>query len=442
MSQKQKIHILGGGPAGLSVGYYGKKKGKSISIHESSKYIGGNCRTIQIGDYRFDTGAHRFHDKISDVTNEIKQLMGDHLVEVHAPSKIYFNGKMIDFPLNFQSVIKSLELSKILKILFENAFNAFKYQGNYENFEQLAYAKYGKTLSDLFLINYTEKLWGTEANRLQTTISGDRLKHLSIYTIIFEMILKNFKSKHLEGAFYYPKFGYGTIFDKMANYIGFENIKLDSKIVRIIHDGNKIKEIEYENSNSSQVEYVINTLPITSIIKMMEPLPSDSLLQKAKSFKFRHLKLCILTLDIPFVSKNASIYFPEKSNPITRIYEPKNRSHRMAPEDKTSLVIEIPFTLGDNIDCMNDDEIIDMVKSTLTKKKLFKGSDVIGSKLFNIKNAYPILEIGQEKELRMLIDYLQSFKNHQLIGRNVEFKYLHTHHIIWKARKLIENLES
>ena len=256
------------------------------------------------------------------------------------------------------------------------------------------------------------------------------------------MILKNFKSKHLEGAFYYPKFGYGTIFDKMANYIGFENIKLDSKVVRIIHDGNKIKEIEYENSNSSQVEYVINTLPITSIIKMMEPLPSDSLLQKAKSFKFRNLKLCILTLDIPFVSKNASIYFPEKSNPITRIYEPKNRSHHMAPEDKTSLVIEIPFTLGDNIDCMNDDEIIDMVKSTLTKKKLFKGSDVIDSKLFNIKNAYPILEIDQEKELRMLIDYLQSFKNHQLIGRNVEFKYLHTHHIIWKARMLIENLES
>jgi len=91
---------------------------------------------------------------------------------------------------------------------------------------------------------------------------------------------------------------------------------------------------------------------------------------------------------------------------------------------------------------MNDDEIIDMVKSRLTKKKLFKGSDVIDSKLFNIKNAYPILEIGQEKELRMLIDYLQSFKNHQLIGRNVEFKYLHTHHIIWKARMLIENLES
>ena len=173
----------------------------------------------------------------------------------------------------------------------------------------------------------------------------------------------------------------------------------------------------------------------------MEPLPSNSLIQKAKSFKFRNLKLCILTLDFPFVSNNASIYFPEKSNPITRVYEPKNRSYRMAPKDKTSLVIEIPFTLEDNIDSMGDDEIIDIVISTLTKKKLFKSSDVIDSKLFNIKNAYPILEIGQETELKELIDYFQSFKNHQLVGRNVEFKYLHTHKIIWKARMLIENLE-
>ena len=49
MSQKQKIHILGGGPAGLSVGYYGKKKGKSISIHESSKYCNMERYNLESG---------------------------------------------------------------------------------------------------------------------------------------------------------------------------------------------------------------------------------------------------------------------------------------------------------------------------------------------------------------------------------------------------------
>ena len=58
----------------MSVGYFAQKNGKSVSIHEGSASIGGNCRTIKIGDYRFDTGAHRFHDKIPIITEEINGI--------------------------------------------------------------------------------------------------------------------------------------------------------------------------------------------------------------------------------------------------------------------------------------------------------------------------------------------------------------------------------
>ena len=34
------------------------------------------------------------------------------------------------------------------------------------NFKELSYKKYGKTLAELFLINYTEKLWGLDAENL------------------------------------------------------------------------------------------------------------------------------------------------------------------------------------------------------------------------------------------------------------------------------------
>ena len=77
--------------------------------------------------------------------------------------------------------MKNLKLSEILKIVVENFFNIFKANVEHKNFEELAYAKYGPTLSNLFLINYTEKLWGARANQLQTTISGNRLKNLNIY---------------------------------------------------------------------------------------------------------------------------------------------------------------------------------------------------------------------------------------------------------------------
>ena len=436
MNNKPKIDILGGGPAGLSVAYFARKKGYDICIHEGSSTIGGNCRTIKMGEYRFDTGAHRFHDKIPSITEEVKKLMGDDLKKINIPSKIYFDGRMIDFPLSFLSVMKNLKLSEILKIVVENFFNVFKANVEHKNFEELACAKYGPTLSNLFLINYTEKLWGARANQLQTTISGNRLKNLNISSMIIEMINKNRKVKHLEGSFYYPRYGYGSIFDSIAEIDGV-NIDLNSKVKKIYHENKKIKEIEFENGKILEAKYIVNTLPINSIVRMLDPLPSKNLIKIANNLKFRNLKICLIELDFPKLSNNASIYFPDAHIPITRIYEPKNRSPQMAPRDKTSLAIEVPYSQGDEISLLTDDEVIDKVKRTLTKEKLFKDSDVLNKRLVDIKNAYPILKVDNERNIRELVSFLQSFNNQKLIGRNVEFDYLHTHKIMERAKHLI-----
>ena len=440
MKNKPKIDILGGGPAGLSVAYFARKKGYDICIHEGSSAIGGNCRTIKMGEYRFDTGAHRFHDKIPSITEEVKKLMGDDLKKINIPSKIYVNGRMIDFPLSFLSVMKNLKLSEILKIVVENFFNVFKANVEHKNFEELAYAKYGPTLSNLFLINYTEKLWGARANQLQTTISGNRFKNLNILSMIIEMINKNRKVKHLEGSFYYPKYGYGSIFDSIAEIDGV-NIDLNSKVKKIYHENKKIKEIELENGKILEVKYIVNTLPINSIIQMLDPLPSKDLIEIADDLKFRNLKICLMELDFPKLSNNASIYFPDDHIPITRIYEPKNRSPQMAPRDKTSLAIEVPYSHGDEISLLTDGEVIDMVKRTLIEEKLFKDSDVLENRLIDIKNAYPILKVNDKGNIGELVSFLQSFSNQKLIGRNVEFDYLHTHKIMERAKHLINTFD-
>ena len=440
MKNKPKIDILGGGPAGLSVAYFARKKGHDICIYEGSSTIGGNCRTIKMGEYRFDTGAHRFHDKIPSITEEVKKLVGDDLKKINIPSKIYFDGRMIDFPLSFLSVMKNLKLSEILKIVVENFFNVFKANVEHKNFEELAYAKYGPTLSNLFLINYTEKLWGARANQLQTTISGNRLKNLNISSMIIEMINKNRKVKHLEGSFYYPRYGYGSIFDSIAEIDGV-NIDLNSKVKKIYHENKKIKEIEFENGKILEAKYIVNTLPINSIVRMLDPLPSKNLIKIANNLKFRNLKICLIELDFPKLSNNASIYFPDAHIPITRIYEPKNRSPQMAPRDKTSLAIEVPYSQGDEISVLTDDEVIDKVKRTLTKEKLFKDSDVLNKRLVDIKNAYPILKVDNERNIRELVSFLQSFNNQKLIGRNVEFDYLHTHKIMDRAKYLVNTFD-
>ena len=99
-----RIEILGAGPAGLGVGYYAKKKGIPLSIFELTNEVGGNSRTITKGAFRYDTGAHRLHNKHHNVTQMVKTLLGDDLKKIYAPSKIYHNGSMVDFPLNLSLI--------------------------------------------------------------------------------------------------------------------------------------------------------------------------------------------------------------------------------------------------------------------------------------------------------------------------------------------------
>ena len=96
----QRLDILGAGPAGLGVGFFAKKKRIPVSIYELSNRVGGNSKTITKGDFRYDTGAHRLHDKHPMVTSLIKELLGKDLMKIDAPSKIYHKGRLIDFPLN------------------------------------------------------------------------------------------------------------------------------------------------------------------------------------------------------------------------------------------------------------------------------------------------------------------------------------------------------
>ena len=131
----KKIHILGGGPAGMALAYYANKHNVHFSLFEKNNTIGGNCRTIKHDDFLFDTGAHRFHDKDPEITTEIKSLMGDKLLQVSSPSKIYYNRKMLNFPISVFDAMSKIDLKTNLKIIKENIILQFKRKLEKKNFQ-------------------------------------------------------------------------------------------------------------------------------------------------------------------------------------------------------------------------------------------------------------------------------------------------------------------
>ena len=434
----QRLDILGAGPAGLGVGFFAKKKRIPVSIYELSNRVGGNSKTITKGDFRYDTGAHRLHDKHPMVTSLIKELLGKDLMKINAPSKIYHKGRLIDFPLNIINLFQNLQTQDLLKIGYENFFNSFKNNVDIKSFKDLAYQNYGPTLSELFLINYTEKLWGMNSSYLDPSISGNRLKNLNFFSLMRSMVRGNNNTGHLDGSFLYPKYGFGIIFDELAREIDTKNIFLNSRVKKLIHDGNKINQIILNDGESISPGMIINTLPLNILGNIFEPKPPKSIIDSIKDIKFRNVKLCVLYLDKPKFTNAASIYFPEPNFPYNRIYEPKNRSASMAPKDQTCLVIESSVDQNKFYNYSSDESFFHQVTDSLIGEGLIKREDILGYDLDYIPNAYPIIDLKIQSKIGPALSYFSSFENHVMHGRNAEFKYVHTHDLLKNSEKIVE----
>lgn len=440
MLKPAHITILGGGPAGLAVGYYAKKHQLPFTVYESSDSIGGNAVTLKHGDFLFDSGAHRFHDKDIEVTREIKELLGEKLVKVNAPSQIYRDGKFIDFPLSPLNLIKSLGLVTSIKAGFELALSRLITREPSQDFEQFALATYGKTIASYFLLNYSEKLWGLSSHKLSTGISGNRLKGLSLRTFLTEIISgKHEKVKHLDGSFYYPETGIGNIPEKLGEFCGKGNILTNSKITRVFHDYNKIQEIEINGDRRVKIDEVVSTLPPCLLLQIMEPRPAEKILLLASSLRYRNLILVAFFLNKESVTRNASVYFPDSRFLFTRVYEPRNRSRLMSPLGKTSLVVEIPCQTEDKIWSMENTKLTQLVSSQLAEVGWVTENDIIDASVIKLNQAYPILELGYEARVQQVFAYLNNFSNLKISGRNGKFTYTHIHDMMRFGKNLIND---
>jgi protoporphyrinogen oxidase len=435
----QQIVILGGGPAGLTVGYYAQKKNLPFTIYEQNDLVGGNSITLKHEDFMFDSGAHLLLDKDPRVTKEIFEILENHLNKISLPLQTYYDGKLIDFPFSPLNLMVNLGIRKFIKSNFEIATKKFRKRNAPDNFTNYVKHVYGETISDLFLLNYSEKLWGKSCSDLSSRIAGKLLTGFTFKTFLIELLRgREAKIQHTVGSMYYPKKGFGTIMEKIAQLCGPENIRINSKITKILHNDNEIRLIEINGREKLKTGFVVSTIPLNLFIQLMDPIPSKDILTTAKSLQFRDLIIVTLFLDRETVTDSASIHFPNPDFSITRIHEPKNRYKSMAPAGKTSLVAEIPCFEGDRIWLKKDKDLIQQVISELRSMGWIETGEILDGVVFRLHHAYPILDLNYQNKIKKIRNFLDGFNNLKITGRTGAFEYLSFHHIMRESERIID----
>lgn len=440
MNERLDILVLGGGVAGLAVAYFLKQQGRSPMVFEAGSTPGGNCRTVQWGEFRFDTGAHRIHDKDPDITRMLTQLMGNRLTRVNAPSRIFDNGRWLSFPLEPLDVLQRMDASFAIKAGLD-LMRSLTANARRTDFEGFAVGAYGRAMAERFLLNYSSKLWGLPCNTLSPDIAGERLRRMNLPTLARNMLSKRAAGNiHYEGEFYYPDQGIGGLADALADNIGKENIRLQSKVTGIIHKDWNIEAVEINGQNIIAAGKVVSTLPLAETIGMMRPEPPGDVLDSVKSLKFRHIRLAVFSIRKQSVNTAATMYFPEKKYCFTRIYEPKNRCITMAPATQTSLAVEVPCFDGDWAWQAGRDAFLTRIREHLIDASLARQEDITGGTDERIVKAYPVLEKDYRDRSAVASNYLSRFQNLELSGRNGLFRYLWIHNLLREGKTIAERI--
>jgi protoporphyrinogen oxidase len=435
-----RILVLGAGPAGISAAYELSRQGYGSTILESTPHVGGLSKTLQFGDFRTDIGPHRFFSKNQFLYDMIGEVLKEDWILVNRFTRFFIRGKFYMYPVDMWDALRNLGLSGSAAALLDYVRSKLRkvfLNPPVNNFEDYAVLEFGRTLAELNMINYTEKIWGIPCSRISAEWATQRIKGLSILSILQNAILKNRKGpKTLVDQFYYPRLGAGQTYETMAGLITERGgrVRLSAPVKGVGHDQGKITSITVMTEDGREevlpADYVISSIPITEFVKAMSPAPPESVLSACSRLRWRGQVYLYLQLKKERVSRDNWVYFPDREIPFGRMHEAKNFSESLSPKDRTSLWVEHFVFPEDPRWESPAADLRDVTLPDLSRLGFVQEEEIEDFRKHREEFVYPVYEIGYKENLDTVKDYLAAFSNLQLVGRPGRFRYNNQDHSI------------
>ena len=426
---KNKVYILGAGPAGLVAAWKLLQSGWEVEVFEREPTVGGMCKTWQWGEFLVDVGPHIFHTPDKELAELWEREFGDLLVKDDFWCK-NVNGDKFDtywdYPISWESISRYPKDLK-QKILNELSSLNLTEKAKASNYKEYVENLVGPTLQRMFFEKYPFKIWNLSTKEMTSDWAPKRIEFRNKVTPFYV------NQWNAVG-----KFGSGCIFDRFKDEI----IKMGGKIhlnvavTGFVHDSKRIKSIKLTDGTKTSVlcnEIIISTLPITHIAKLLD---------RDCNLKFRGIISVYLAYDKASVLPEGIhwLYYDSEKVFFNRITEPKKLTQYVAPKGQTFITCEIVYSNGDEKDVMSKNDLIKAIADQVEFVGLSKASDVIAADIHKEEFIYPIMYKGYKQELASVKATLASFEQLYTIGTGADFHYADVQILFHKAFDLVEVL--
>jgi protoporphyrinogen oxidase len=440
--------IIGAGPAGLTAAYQLVKRNIRPIVIEKSNQVGGLARTEDYKGYRFDIGGHRFFTHLQEVEQLWEEVLGEEFIKVARLSRIYYQGRYFNYPLNIFNTLSNLGIVESLLILLSYFKAKLWPHPEEKTFEHWVINRFGQRLYQKFFKTYTEKVWGIFCTTIQADWAAQRIKGLSLKTVVSNALFSNNhnRAKTLIHEFHYPVLGPGIMWQRFQELIEGQGgvTHLNSEVVRFKLKGNRIQEvslIQGEKTIGIPGENFFSSIPLTELIFRLDPPAPNEVLVAAHHLTYRSFVLVGLIINRGDLFPDQWIYVHSPEVKVGRIQNFRNWSPKMVPDPKkTSLGMEYFCTEGDEIWRMPDIELLKLAKRELVHLGMAEAAEVEDGVVYRQPKAYPVYNNDYQQHLQVIQRFLVTIENLQTIGRNGLHRYNNQDHSMLTGMLAVENI--
>ncbi|OGG72624.1 hypothetical protein A3A38_00075 [Candidatus Kaiserbacteria bacterium RIFCSPLOWO2_01_FULL_53_17] len=448
--------VLGGGVSGLGFAKRVSEHGKSVLVLEKEKVIGGLSRSLHHKGFFLDFCAHRFHTKNKALLDEICALPGLDMKRHIKKSRIYMFGKYLKYPFEIQNLLRAMPITQSFLSgisFFQNLLlKQLRPTRDLRSYKDWFVHLYGNRLYEVMCRPYTSKIWHRDPSEISADWADQRFQgeNLSkLLTRVIKKILKfDFSSYNLEddslapdgGAFYYPLRGIQEMSDALAHAAETKGARiLTSAIITNVNTKEHTITFEHEGvARTVSYDQLISTIPLHAYYALQERR-NAGVEKHLAGLTYMDIIFVYLFLDVPQVSNDHWLYFPDENIIFNRAVEFSNWSPEMCPPGKTSVCFDITAFPDSPEWKMSDAVLIERTIADAVRVGYVKKEHVEEGLVFRVTHAYPFYDLDYKAKLDGIIRFLET-KHERLLGRTGIFRYNNSDNSIEMGFELAEKM--
>ena len=448
----ERTVIIGGGPAGLTAAWELAREGGRALVLEADTIVGGISRTASYKGYRFDVGGHRFFTKVPHVQQVWEELIGDEFLVRPRLSRIFYRGKMFDYPLKPANAVLGLGPLETVRIGLSYLKAQLFPSKEERTFEQWVSNRFGRRLFEIFFKTYTEKVWGMSCSEISAEWAAQRIKDLDLKVAIRQALLGGLGSRgrvvtSLIEEFHYPRLGPGQMWERCADKLGERGseVRLGARVVRIEHDGSGVLAAWTRGEDGTEERHegpqFLSSMPLQELIGVLDPPAPEEVRSAAASLRYRDFLTVALIVDEAELFPDNWIYIHAAEVQVGRIQNYKNWSPDMVPDaGRTALGLEYFVQEGDALWSMPDPELIALATREVEQLGLVPKGRVVDGTVLRMPKAYPVYDGTYQDALAVIRGWLAGLANLESVGRNGQHRYNNQDHSMMTGAHAAWNL--